>query len=363
MRYIIFNAIAKRCPNGSHRKGRNCYRLDENGKLTDEIVCEAEIPDSFGSGADVTASRKDNGFTKVEPDSEAGRLVANIKFGRSKKAIASREALVKWSKEHGDTIPYVPIGRFTLNGKKFGENVSSKDLYFRDERYSSKRTAIHKETVKQIVKRLPQPTDRKPIIVCMAGGTASGKSSAFKEIAECFGLTLPKRESSESDSEYRMRVKNEMKSVLKDYMLDSDEIVPLLPEFKRYIKIDPLNVWHVFHKEATDIMDDAIDIGMDNGNDFVIQGTFSTEGAIMYLEELAKRGTHDIIEIFVDTPQEKAMEYNYARFVNGGGNGENDRIVPPSIVKKTNEGARNIYNNQSNRLDKIFKKRIHVVSE
>lgn len=364
MRYIDFDVmIAKRCPNGSHRKGKNCYRLDENGKMTDEVVCEAGLPDSFGSGSDVVASRKDNGFTKVKPDSEAGRLVSNLRYGRSDEAIASRKALVDWAKEHGDTIPYVPVGRFKLNGKRFGKNVSSKDLYFREGRYSSRRTELHQQLTREVTKNLSRPTDRRPIIVVMAGGTASGKSSASKEIAESLGLTLPDRKSSETESEYRMRVKDEMKDTLRDYTLDSDEIVPMLPEFDDYMKKDPLNAWHVFHKEASDIMDDAIEYGIADGSDFVLQGTFSSDGAVQYAEYLAEKGTHDMIMIFVDTPSEKAMEYNYDRFVNGYGDGENDRIVPPSVVRATNEGARDIFTNRGKRLDKIFKKRIHIVSE
>lgn len=369
MRYIPYASLTKsKCPAGYHKASDGqCHQLDARGNPTGPIYQRKIDPQKqqLHSEQNKRKDKKDRSkqkrskdvasqsFIKVPSGSAEWKMMKKLKVGDSDEAKASRRAVIDYFNKHG-YVPRIDIEPFEVNGVTFDGKTTSYTL-FTDEngQYTEERQKLHRDIAKKLLSNLTKPDDRKPIVLFTGGGSASGKGSMDKTLAEKFGIDvrIPKRKEDESDEDYKRRVSKAYEKAVERYKIDPDAIMEMLPEYEEYVKHDMIGGASVFHKEASRIAKIVFDMATEGGYDIIYDGTFSNDKSLNMAKSVDrdKYDTHLVGKLTdVDICKKRSGE----RFVKGGKKGKFPRIVPTKILEDTNNGFRRII--KENDLDELF---------
>ena len=145
----------------------------------------------------------------------------------------------------------------------------------------------------------------------MGGGSASGKSTMRKQV-------IDKQLSDEG---------------IKAGTVDSDEIKEAIPEFSEYKEKDQGSAARLVHKESSDIGAKAIEDIVDQGRNFVYDGTMKSVDKYDDLIKQLKKAGYEIHVYVADVPLEEAYKRSDARAARSG------RKVPHDIIEKSHRGV------------------------
>lgn len=332
MRYIILNnAIAKdenrkRCPPGFHRAKDNvCRRL-----IDGEPVGE---PYSESRDAEANREKKPRKEDKiidarvnkiVSPDSREGKIVLAMKDGKEDDAVKSRKDYIKLVNEIGYYPVVIPIpDKFESYGKQFDGTRTTYDVFVdEDGNYSKKRKQLHDRIIAKYLNKMKRLKGDKQIMMFLGGGSASGKGSMDATLMQDFGI--------------------ENKDDLEAFKIDPDAIMEELPEYEHF---PPELRASACHREASDIAEALFYIAMRNGVSVIYDGTFSSEKPVRFAKSVDKDKYTMLYRGVVADPDD-CVFFSNKRFVDGSkpkdGKKALSRIVPETVVRETNKGAREI---------------------
>ena len=352
VKYLLFNSIAKRCPNGKRFD-------DETNTCIPKEEWEAKHHHDYTKNPKQEQPKRkvdiaSQSFVKVDKGTPEYKMIKNLKVGNSDEAKASRKAVIDFYNKRG-WIPKIDVEPFKVNGTTFDGTKTTYTLFTtEDGKYTPERQEVHKQIIKKIMDRLPKPpTDRKPIVLFTGGGSASGKGSMDETLAKKMGIpiNIKPQQKGESDEDYRNRKSRVYDKLLGPYKIDPDAIMELIPEYEEYVKHDMIGGASVFHKEASDIAKMVFDMALAGGYDFIYDGTFSSQKAVKMAKKIDRKkyDTHLIGKL---TDVDICKQRSGKRFINGGKDGKFPRIVPNKVLESTNNGFREIY--QSKDIDNLF---------
>lgn len=367
MRYIPYAFLMKdKCPPGYHRADDGeCHQLDSWGNPTGPIY-QKQVEESKRRTQAVQGKRKEKkpqgkkrvdtpneSFVKVQKGTPEWKMIKNLKTGKSEDAVKSREAVIKFFDKHG-YVPYADVEPFEVDGIKFDGKTTTYTMFTdEDGRYTEERANMHLDIAKRMLSKMSKPTDRKPIVLFTGGGSASGKGSMDRTLAEKFGLDVQTKPQGkdESDKDYQKRVSDAYEKSLARYKIDPDAIMELIPEYKEYVEHDMIGGASMFHREASDIAKLVYDMAMKGGYDFIYDGTFSSKKPLGWAKEV-DRDRYDLHLVGKLTDVDICKKRSGFRFIKGGKDGKFPRIVPTAVLESTNQGFRDIIDN--NDMEAIF---------
>lgn len=214
--------------------------------------------------------------------------------------------------EHGNKIIYEDKKDFEEINKWKNQSVDTKTIYFNEQKgkYIPERQKLHSKLINKVDNKNAIPKEGKePKVVFIGGLTASGKSTAVKDLID------------------RDRKKPEHKSYKDFVYLNSDT-------FKEWLKPDYVgyNANYV-HRESNDILNKAINKYRKQGKNIIIDATLRrTDDAKKQMEDFDKAG-YKIILYGTNIPGEKAIIRASYRFKEEG------RYVPLEMIEKNAEAT------------------------
>lgn len=207
-----------------------------------------------------------------------------------------------------------------LGGKSGSEGVNdTKNANFdkANGQYTEQRQAQHDTTVSKIIGDRQPPTGRPPTATVAMGGTASGKSTATKEIM------------------------GESPNVVR---LDPDEVKTHIPEYEALKIGDPQNAAARVHAESSDVTRQALRETVAGRYDMVYDSTTSGDKGLKTIDNLAAQG-YKVNAIAIDIPLKMAMDRADLRARTSEDPISKGRFVPKDIIVDTHVGAaRNFVN-------------------
>lgn len=179
-------------------------------------------------------------------------------------------------------------------------------------KYTQERAKLHREIRDKVISQCGKPKEgERPVAILMGGGSASGKST-MKE-----GVLDPKLKS----------------EGIQAGTVDSDKIKESLPEYAGYQKIDINEAARYVHNESSEIGAHIIDTAVEEGRNFVYDGTMKSTGKYEQLINRLKDAGYDVHIYVCDIPTELAIERSDARAKKSG------RKVPHEIIKASHAGV------------------------
>jgi predicted ABC-type ATPase len=151
-----------------------------------------------------------------------------------------------------------------------------------------------------------KPRKDKPTFVLLGGGAASGKSSLRKE----------------AETDYPDAV-----------IIDPDEIKAKLPEYKIFLKSDPLRAASRVHEESSDLALAAVEEALRNRNDIILDAVSGKRAKVSSMIAKFQARGYMVSVRFVDTQISEAMKRMAARAKSKG------RWVPPHVLVEGHHGA------------------------
>ena len=329
MRFINFNALVKRdgrCPPGFHRaKDGECRRLIDGEPIGEtyeedqQAQQQQEEKKKKGKKNDPILDSKHNKI--VSPDSREGKIVLAMKDGSDEDAVQSRMDYIKLVNEIGYYPVVLPIEKpFKSYGRDFDGTRTTYDTFVNEDgEYNPNRQALHEKIIAQYLSKMKRikGDDNKQIMMFLGGGSASGKGS--------MDATLMK--------DFKVKKKKD----LEVFKIDPDAIMELLPEYKQY---PPELRASACHREASDIAEALLFTAMRNGVSVIFDGTFSTEKPVRYAQAVDKDKYRMLYRGVVAEPDD-CVFFSNKRFVEGPKSGT-ARIVPETVIRDSNKGARDI---------------------
>lgn len=152
---------------------------------------------------------------------------------------------------------------------------------------TSRFNKVHKPIIQEYIDKAPlPPSDVKPICFLFGGGSASGKTTVAKSIAEPImndnGMTL--------------------------VTVDCDEIKSKIPEFELMDAEDSDTSVFRVHRESSDITNEIIDSLIENGKCFAYDGCMGDYDKYSSIIDKLREKNYDVHVIGVDIPTDLAVE-------------------------------------------------------
>ena len=178
--------------------------------------------------------------------------------------------------------------------------------------YNQDRAKLHKKILYDILGQCSKPEPgKKPVLVIMGGGSASGKSTMRKATVDI----------------------HMGKKGIKVGTVDADEIKSHLPEYESLKSSHPDDAARLVHEESSDITALAIDTLLRKGMNFVYDGTAKNKDKYQALVKEAKKRGFEVHLYVADCSLETAKKRSDARAKKEG------RYVPHSIIESSHKGV------------------------
>lgn len=155
--------------------------------------------------------------------------------------------------------------------------------------YSEERQEIHKDIVKSLIKG---EVKKNPDSILLGGGSASGKSWVTRVLVKGY-------HSEDEDIT----------------VIDCDKIKEMLPEYKRLIEDDPINMAPILHDESSDISEKLLDICIFENRNFIYDGTMKNYEKYNNLIAKLRENDYSVSVYVADVPVDEALRRNEERFL------------------------------------------------
>lgn len=177
------------------------------------------------------------------------------------------------------------------------------------------RALNHQKVVDNLLAGKMAPEGRAPIAYILGGGTASGKTTASRQLIQ--------------DDPNIVRI-------------DPDELKLSIAEYEHLKITDPENAAMLVHDESSRITKMALAQASARGLDLTYDSTTSGEKGVAFVRELASKG-YDVRAIFVDIPVAEAMARADLRARQSLDPINRGRMVPEGILRGSHQGAANSF--------------------
>ena len=186
--------------------------------------------------------------------------------------------------------------------KKVAAGISTKTLNEIDGKYTPERMERHKAISDTYFKKVKKPDqESQPTLYLFGGGMATGKGG----------------------------LKQYVPNIDEKLWISNDDIKSLLPESTR------TNSTYVHH-EAKDIVTEMYELGLEQKQSMIIDGTLRDIGAIKKVIADAHKEGFKVVQFSTNAPLEDSESRSANRFL---GLGEEGRYVPADIIGKDHDNA------------------------
>jgi predicted ABC-type ATPase len=178
-------------------------------------------------------------------------------------------------------------------------------------KWNAERYAYHHKVINQLLAGHTAPSDRKPIVTILGGGTGSGKTTLSRKVL--------------GNDPNVLRV-------------DPDELKLAVPEYDKLKQDDPLNASARVHDESSYMTKMAMAQAASKGLDIVYDATTSGNGGPAMAKLLAEKG-YDVRAMFVDVPIDVARARAAKREADSTDPINFGRHVPDEVIQWSHYGA------------------------
>lgn len=198
-------------------------------------------------------------------------------------------------------------GRPSL-GLRSGESTQDK---YKDVagNYTAERSRLHEKVIDEMIGNKTTPVGRAPIAYVLGGGTASGKTTASREIL------------------------GGQPSFLR---VDPDELKTKIPEYAQLKKEDPEHAAFRVHEESSDLTKKLMSEAIARKLDLTYDSTTSGKGSTAMIDSLIRHGYH-VHLLFVDVPIDEARKRAALREKQSTDPMNLGRHVPDSVIKESHQ--------------------------
>jgi predicted ABC-type ATPase len=191
----------------------------------------------------------------------------------------------------------------------FGQELFDTSKRFSDGKnnYRSERLALHQKIIDKYLGIFNSKPKRKvPVVVFMAGGPGSGKSTGMRALDKAGILILRKYT-----------------------IVDSDAIKELIPEYADFKKFNMKRAASLVHSESSYLKDRIYRLGVEKRVNLILDGTLSNYNKYKRVISSLKPLGHSVKIIYVKATLPELLRRVDARAKRTG------RMVPHSFVKKS----------------------------
>ena len=351
--------LEKRCPNGYHKDPRDGQCKDpvtgevyQNVQHKEELSGKPSKPKESPSKKPKDSGTKEtdkpvteNGVTYYPKNSKISHMTSNawaVDDGNHpdcpicEKAKENRKGLMKYVEENGnppkvrvnsiavrinengvpeETTDYDAEGVKFLDGHNDTQTLYTNKVTLPDGRetveYSPERQKFHQQVIDEFFRdrKFKKAEGREPIVLMTGGGSGTGKSSMNSKLQEALEGQDPKA-----------------------ITIDPDWIMTeKIPEYKMCMKQNPLTSAYLCHNEASHIANLIMQRCLQEGYDFVWDGTMSKESKVKSNINQFKDAGYTVKCRGIFMPPDSAWDSCRFRFVNQG------RYVPEDIARSSNQ--------------------------
>jgi predicted ABC-type ATPase len=233
-----------------------------------------------------------------------------MEFG---KAFVFLPELSKYSEDQARVPAGSPDGgQFTSGegGVSFDPKSDQKTIeaYKKESGWVPSRSTLHEKIINSDLAG-KEPISDPPVATILGGGTASGKSSLFREMSKNPNVVH----------------------------IDSDDVIKQLPEWEKLRMVDPQNAAPRLYDEAKVVSKDLLGRSVSRNLDLIYNGVGSKPTTLAMVKTLNDEG-YKVNVAYVDLPVDTAIERMFSRAANPN-DADFGRLVPLELVRSSNQGA------------------------
>jgi predicted ABC-type ATPase/2'-5' RNA ligase len=185
---------------------------------------------------------------------------------------------------------------------------TTKETYKKESGWVPSRAEFHEKIINSDLTG-KVPISDPPVATILGGGTASGKSSLFREMSKNPNVVH----------------------------IDSDNVIKQLPEWEKLRMVDPQNAAPRLYDEAKVVSKDLLGRSVARNLDLIYNGVGSKPTTLAMVKNLNGEG-YKVNVAYVDIPVDTAIERMFSRAANPKDE-DYGRLVPLELVRSSNQGA------------------------
>lgn len=201
---------------------------------------------------------------------------------------------------------------------------TTKAEFFKDGQYTAQRQEVHQDIIRQSLASL-QPAVEQPLAIYLGGGSASGKTSISNMLVQSI-----------QDSREHVLV------------IDSDKIKTMLPEYDRFLKVDPEKMAQMLHDESSDIATRLYEEGLKSRVNIILDGTMKNAEKYEGFIKMAREQQYTVSAVIADVPLEEAFKRAEIRYE------IEKRRVPEEVIRLSHKHVPATFKRLENQLDSFY---------